>query len=76
MMAVSAVMAVLMLCSGSVCEMVEGYPMVFETESECIRHLADVGESVTESADPDAAVAMACAFDFRAIPGTLPGSTR
>ena len=71
-----AVMAVLMLCTGNVCQMVEGYPMVFQTESECIRHLADVGASVTGSADPDAAVAMACAFDFRAIPGTLPGSTR
>ena len=75
MMAMPAIMAILMLCTGSVCQMAEGYPMVFDTESACLQHLTDVAATVAESADPEATVAMTCAFDFRAIPGTLPGLT-
>ena len=73
-MMASVIMAVLMLCTGDVCRMADGYPMVFETESACVRHLLAVSASMVEATDPDATVAMACAFDFRALPGTLPGT--
>lgn len=66
-MSAAVVTALILLCTGDICRIADGYPMDFQSESDCYAHVEAVHRALVPTDKPEAAVIMICAegFGFR-----------
>ena len=68
------IVALILLCTGSECTVVDGYPMGFGSEADCRAHLDEMADEVDNSGEEDTEVVMICSSDIQTYNGTLPGA--
>ena len=57
----AAMTALILLCTGDICRIADGYPMDFESESDCYAHMEAAHGALVPTDKPEAAVIMICA---------------
>lgn len=66
------IVALIMVCTGSECRVLDGYPMGFASDAECRDHLAEMADQVVNTGDAETEVVMLCSADVFSYDGTLP----
>ena len=64
--------AVILLCFGPQCSVLDGSPQWFGEEADCLDYLEEMAGEVTE--EDDASVIMLCSDRFEYLQGTLPSA--
>ena len=62
--------AVILLCFGAQCKVVDGSPHYFGNEADCFEYLDEVAQSLIEQ--EGATVMMMCSDNIYSLDGTLP----
>ena len=72
----AAMTALILLCTGDICRIADGYPMDFQSESDCYAHVDAANRALVPTDKPEATVIMICAEGLGVREGVQLGPDR